>query len=311
MVPKLLVAESQSAVKKIIDLIFLDKNYEVNFVDTRLELLQELQNNTYDLLILNFQIDENYDGYDLASEIKNAYSGLLILMLFGEQIIVDENKFKKSGVSAKALKPLNTSRFIKLVEELLSSCRAQEVFSEDFLEIEAMLPRDEKNESWIEWSQEVPEKIKTNANCYELSTTNLPPVVKNSENSLEQKSEKTSSESVQAIDSSHLESSVIDATQEVQLEKIQNDAQEWQVEEQVIGKNIVENIFEKIDYDHLIKEITPRIKEEIEHKILKHVELSLEEVLEKNISEIVPTLAEAIINKEIEAIREKVFSENN
>lgn len=115
---KILVVEDNELNMKLFYDILTYQNYFVDKASDGLEGLDKIQNNSYDLIILDIKLPR-LDGFSLLEKLKDTKLPPIII---ASACAMDEDKLKAAqlGIDTYITKPININNFIKTVKEKLS-----------------------------------------------------------------------------------------------------------------------------------------------------------------------------------------------
>ncbi len=117
---KLLLADESKTIRKVIEMIFAKRDFEILFAGSDQETLKIVQTHTPDIVLLDVGISGR-GGYDLCKLIKSspAYKNIPIILLSSAMSEYDSERATKSGASAHATKPVESASIIALIDSLL------------------------------------------------------------------------------------------------------------------------------------------------------------------------------------------------
>lgn len=157
MTSKVLVADDSLTIQKVINITLAQSDYELQECLSEDELLKKIETNSYDLILLDFNLSDNNSGYELAKVIKSKNPNAAILVMLGTFDTVDESKFKDYGISDKIIKPFESSKFIKKCSDVLENRSSVNSFDfeEDIIEDGTNFDTD----SWVMDAPKVEESL--------------------------------------------------------------------------------------------------------------------------------------------------------
>jgi CheY-like chemotaxis protein len=117
---RILVVEDESAIRRINKIILTGFGYQVEEADDGLTAWEKLQQNDYDLLLTDYQMDR-MNGLDLIKNLHSARITLPIIIASGKMPLEEMNKCPWLGVSAMLLKPFTAKDLLSTVEDVLHS----------------------------------------------------------------------------------------------------------------------------------------------------------------------------------------------
>lgn len=119
MTARILIADDSLTIQKVIGITLASSGYELVECLTEAEMLKHIQNEDFNLILLDFNLSESRSGYELAKEIKNARPNAGIMIMLGTFDTVDESQFAACGISDKIIKPFESGKFIKKCKDLI------------------------------------------------------------------------------------------------------------------------------------------------------------------------------------------------
>lgn len=117
---KVLVADDEEVLRMLIVDTLEDEGFAIDEASDGEEAWQFLQNNQYDLVILDYMMP-GYTGLELLEKIKKAGNGDQgkILMLSAKSQASEKEQVLQAGADSFMAKPFSPLKLIELVEELL------------------------------------------------------------------------------------------------------------------------------------------------------------------------------------------------
>jgi CheY-like chemotaxis protein len=115
---KIIAVEDSPNLQKILKLIFTDTEFDFELCVNYEELTQNYKMSNYDLLLLDFSISSNIDGYTLCRNIKRDHPGLKIIIMFGTFDSPDKDKLIYSGADEHIYKPFDSEKLLKLCQKM-------------------------------------------------------------------------------------------------------------------------------------------------------------------------------------------------
>ncbi|MEC7276354.1 MAG: response regulator [Bdellovibrionota bacterium] len=160
---KILVADDSPTIQKVVGITLAKSNYELYEALNEDELFQMLESDHYDLVLLDINLSEENDGYQLCEKIRSITGTTRILAMLGTFDTVEDSRLEELGVSEKVVKPFESTKFIQkikdsLAEELGSPKSSDNVALDSSLtedledEDESANIFDEKDDDQDEWS---------------------------------------------------------------------------------------------------------------------------------------------------------------
>ncbi len=113
----ILLADDSVTIQKVIELTFMDEDYEVIAVGNGDEALEKLDEITPDFVIADVHMP-GASGYEVAKHSKSLRPEIPVLLLVGTFEPFDEAEAERSGCDAFLKKPFDSQELQRLVEEL-------------------------------------------------------------------------------------------------------------------------------------------------------------------------------------------------
>lgn len=121
MTSKVLVADDSLTIQKVINITLANSGYELVECLNEQDLLSKVESNSFDLVLLDFNLSDTTTGYELSKKIKAKNPNAAIVVMLGTFDSVDESQFKNSGITDKIIKPFESSKFIKKCKDALEN----------------------------------------------------------------------------------------------------------------------------------------------------------------------------------------------
>lgn len=153
MTSKVLVADDSLTIQKVINITLANSGYELVECLNEQDLLNKVESNSFDLVLLDFNLSDTTTGYDLSKKIKAKNPRAAIVVMLGTFDSVDESQFKNSGITDKIIKPFESSKFIKKCKDALENRDVSEV---DFDSHEEGLLTEEESLNLDSWTMDAP-----------------------------------------------------------------------------------------------------------------------------------------------------------
>jgi twitching motility two-component system response regulator PilG len=115
---KILVVEDSSTIRKVISITLSQKGYEIVEAEDGLEALSRLNEDKFDLILLDIILPK-INGYQLLSIIKEnlMFKNIPVIMLTSKDGIINKVKGKMAGSSAYLTKPFDPEELIGTIEK--------------------------------------------------------------------------------------------------------------------------------------------------------------------------------------------------
>ena len=120
----ILLADDSVTIQKVIELTFMDEDYEVVAVGNGDDALEKLDEMTPDFVIADVHMP-GASGYDVAKHSKSLRPEVPVLLLVSTFEPFDEEAAEKSGCDAFLKKPFDSQELQRLVEDLSSEAAGE------------------------------------------------------------------------------------------------------------------------------------------------------------------------------------------
>lgn len=124
---KILVADDSLTIQKVISITLSSTGHELLTANSYQDLIEKLKNEEINLVLLDFNLSENIDGYSLAKKIKEISPISEVIMMYGTFDNVDEGQLSDSEVTDKVIKPFESSMFIQKCNDALGENNISDV----------------------------------------------------------------------------------------------------------------------------------------------------------------------------------------
>ncbi len=110
---KILVADDSPTVQKVIEITLSNSDCELVQISSEEKLFELLDNDRFDLILLDFSLSEGHDGYQLSRSIKEKIpSSKIIAMLTSFDSPKDED-LSEAGIDDIIVKPFDSAEFVQ------------------------------------------------------------------------------------------------------------------------------------------------------------------------------------------------------
>lgn len=141
---KILIADDSITIQKVIEMAFLESNYEVVSSGDGKDALSKLNQHAPDIVLADTIMPE-MDGYALCSTIKSMpdFSHVPVLLLSGTFEPFDRERAESSGADGIIMKPFESRLLVEKVEQVLNPIAEEVIVPE--IEIPAPEWREEEH----------------------------------------------------------------------------------------------------------------------------------------------------------------------
>lgn len=154
---QVLLADDSITIQKVIKITLANQPYDITEASSEEELFEKLPLLQPKIVFLDFNLSDNYTGYELCSRIHDILPETKILLLLGTFDTVDDAQLEKCGASEKIVKPFDSNKFIAFCRQLIEAYEDQEpalIDGDKTGEIEVSEPAPED-----QWEMNVPAEV--------------------------------------------------------------------------------------------------------------------------------------------------------
>src|SRR6202035_2594878 len=116
---RILLADDSVTIQKVIELTFMDEDFEVNAVSNGDEALAKLDSLQPDLVIADVHMP-GANGYEVCRRAKERRPGVPVLLLVGTFEPFDEAQSRAAGADSFLKKPFDSQELLQVVQQLLA-----------------------------------------------------------------------------------------------------------------------------------------------------------------------------------------------
>ena len=120
MTRKILLADDSLTIQKVVELTFMEGDYEVSAVSNGDDALTKLGEMSPDVVIADVHMP-GADGFEICRVTKERHPGIPVLLLVGTFEPFEEGAAQEVGAEAHLQKPFDSQELLRLVEDLLGS----------------------------------------------------------------------------------------------------------------------------------------------------------------------------------------------
>ena len=121
----ILLADDSVTIQKVIELTFMEEDYEVVAASDGDEALERLEEIAPDIVIADVHMP-GASGIDVCRRSKELHPGVPVLLLVGTFEPFDEGAARAAGADAHLKKPFDSQELIQLVGDLMGPAEAEE-----------------------------------------------------------------------------------------------------------------------------------------------------------------------------------------
>lgn len=119
----ILLADDSLTIQKVVELTFMEGDFQVTAVSNGDDALAKLEETAPDIVIADVHMP-GADGYRICRTSKERYSGVPVLLLVGTFEPFEESTAADCGADAHLKKPFDSQELLRLVESLLEGSAA-------------------------------------------------------------------------------------------------------------------------------------------------------------------------------------------
>jgi CheY-like chemotaxis protein len=124
---QVLLADDSITIQKVIKITLANQPYDITECSSEAELFEKLPVIQPKIVFLDFNLSENFTGYDLCTKIKSLVPSAKVLLLLGTFDTVEDSLMEKCGASDKIVKPFDSNKFIAVCRQLIDSFEDDEM----------------------------------------------------------------------------------------------------------------------------------------------------------------------------------------
>ncbi|MBD0380032.1 response regulator [Paenibacillus sedimenti] len=118
---KILLADDEISLRFLLMETLSDEGYEITEVEDGQQAIEQLQKESYDLIILDYMMPER-TGVEVCEWLRrsdNANRDLPVILLTAKALEKDKEKAKAAGVTTYIVKPFSPLQLLDTVQQLL------------------------------------------------------------------------------------------------------------------------------------------------------------------------------------------------
>jgi CheY-like chemotaxis protein len=123
---KVLVADDSPTIQKVIDITLASEACTLDQALSVEQLFEQIEASQYNLILLDFCLADEMNGFDLAKKILQESPESSIIMMFGTFDVYEESQLVEAGVYDKIVKPFDGKKFITLCRQIFRLEQVQE-----------------------------------------------------------------------------------------------------------------------------------------------------------------------------------------
>ena len=126
----ILLADDSLTIQKVVELTFMEGDFEVEAVGDGDEALAKLESRQFDVVIADVHMP-GADGFEICRQAKERYPGTPVLLLVGTFEPFEEDSAREVGAEAYLKKPFDSQELMRLVESLATGAAEIDVANEE------------------------------------------------------------------------------------------------------------------------------------------------------------------------------------
>ncbi len=116
----ILLADDSVTIQKVVELTFMDEDFQVETVGTGTEALDQLEAIRPDLVLADVHMP-GADGYEVCQRTREILPATPVLLLVGTFEVFDQDRAARVGASGHLKKPFDSQELLRRVKELLAA----------------------------------------------------------------------------------------------------------------------------------------------------------------------------------------------
>lgn len=115
---KILIVEDNTSNYRLLEAILKSKKIEFDWVTDGLQAIQAIQNNKYDLIIMDIQLPE-LDGFEVTQKVREFDKDVPIIAITAFAMFTSKSKCMEYGCNDFIIKPFRSSALLPLLNKYL------------------------------------------------------------------------------------------------------------------------------------------------------------------------------------------------
>lgn len=116
---KILLADDSLTIQKVVELTFMDEDFEVEAMGSGDAVLARLDEGRPDVLIADIHMP-GLSGYEICRRAKSRHPELPVVLLVGTFETLDEDELRRSGADGHLKKPFDSQELLQTVSALVT-----------------------------------------------------------------------------------------------------------------------------------------------------------------------------------------------
>lgn len=147
---KILVADDSATIQKVVSITLANEPCELVEVLDSDTLFKKLEEDKFALVLLDFNLSEQSNGYDLAKIIKEKSPASKIIAMLGTFDSVENDMLEAAGIDDVVVKPFESNKFIQSCRHLLAASSNEVDIPTPAIDTVSNLPVEEFSSSSME-----------------------------------------------------------------------------------------------------------------------------------------------------------------
>lgn len=159
---KLLIADDSLTIQKVIKIALANEDFDISVCSSSEDLVSSIKKENPKIVLLDSNLSEEKNEFELTSMILEQSSDIQILMLYRTFDTIDKQALEESKVSNYIVKPFDGNEFINKCRKMRDHFEKDEDFSKNISEIEQIpevIESTSDEEQSQEWVMNVPDPI--------------------------------------------------------------------------------------------------------------------------------------------------------
>lgn len=145
----ILVADDSSTIQKVVRINLANEPYKVRECMDEEEMVGLIKANSFDLVLLDFNLSNTKTGYELGQSIKEVSPNTKIIAMLGTFDVVDEDQLLEVGFIDSIVKPFESALFLSKCRDAFAAAPGDEV-NDVFTEQEQTTEEPQTEEETVE-----------------------------------------------------------------------------------------------------------------------------------------------------------------
>ncbi len=224
MTKKILVADDSPTIQKVISITLSEEPFEIDECLNANDLFDCIDEENYSLILLDINLSEDKNGYELTKEILHKNPDSKVMLLLGTFDTISDSQFVESGAHDKMIKPFDSKKFVQSCRSLIGDLNDEyeEEYDEEEYDEEEY---DEEEYDEEEYDEEEYDEEKDTEDEYEYEDDEYEEIEENAQKNHENWIVKGSSRNIENKNDASLAISRLE--ENAQKLKLEKELDEW------------------------------------------------------------------------------------